>query len=162
MNATSPGSATAREACCTAIIIVHVLVEVGPEALGGLVRTVSGWAERNCLGGTSEAIAHGMDCPLKFSGSHAGLVLDDDIVTWLSGALEGLVRLQVQVEGILAVAGDVTIDNEARSWVVRTTPSSGIRVLQSGWVESGMMSLATDLEFRQLIIPVSEKGLDLQ
>ena len=61
MDATAPRSTCAGEGRRAAEIVVHVLVQICTEALGGLVSAVGRWAEGHGLGGTEETIAHGVD-----------------------------------------------------------------------------------------------------
>jgi hypothetical protein len=82
---------------------------------------------------------------LQVCSLHASLVLNDDVMARLCCTLKCLVRLQIQVKCILAVASNVTIDNQAGSRIMRATTVPSIRVFHLRRVEARVMALAADL-----------------
>lgn len=55
---------------------------------------------------------------LQICCSHSSLVLDHDVVAWLGSTLQSFVRLKIKIESVLAIAGDVTIDDKTGSRIV--------------------------------------------
>lgn len=54
----------------------------------------------------------------KVGSLHACFILDHNVVTRLSCSLQSLVRLKIEIECVLAVARDVTINDKARGRIV--------------------------------------------
>jgi hypothetical protein len=73
--------------------------------------------------------------------TEANLILDHDIMGWLRSALQRFVWLHVEVPQSLAVARDMTVNNDARFRIERAR----IGVVHCCRVETGVMALADDL-----------------
>jgi hypothetical protein len=82
---------------------------------------------------------------LKVGSFHASLVLDDDIVTWLGGTLQGLMWLQKEVPGILTIASDMSIHNETRCWIMGAATVASVGIFYLGRVEPRVVAFTTDL-----------------
>lgn len=73
--------------------------------------------------------------------TEANLILDHDIMSRLCSALQRFVWLQVEVPQSLAIARDMTVNNNARFRIER----AWIGVVHCCWVETGVVALADDL-----------------